>query len=71
MSDYVPPDQPSKDELIGPAKDFRTFIELEFERRRSSQKGFDRDLFDQAVGLVLSKLGNKGSTDQGVGDDHQ
>jgi hypothetical protein len=43
-------------ELTGPAKDFRAFIELEFERRRSSQKDFDPELFDEAVELVLDKL---------------
>jgi hypothetical protein len=43
-------------EIVGPAKDFRTFVELEFERRRSSQKDFDAGLFDDAVDLVLDKL---------------
>ena len=43
-------------ELSGPAKDFRAFIELELERRRSSQIDFDPELFDEAVELVLDKL---------------
>lgn len=41
---------------MGPARDFSNFIELEFERRRSSQKDFDAALFEQAVALVLDKL---------------
>ena len=47
---------PDPRELTGPAKDFGTFIELEHERRRSSDKDFDPELFDEAVELVLDKL---------------
>lgn len=49
---------PGARELTGPAKDFANFIELELERRRSSDKDFDPDLFDEAVELVLRKLRN-------------
>jgi len=47
---------PLTPELIGPARDFNSFIELEFERRRSSQKDFDAALFDEAVELVMHKI---------------
>jgi len=48
--------QPSSSQRVGPAHDFKDFIELEFERRRSSQKDFDAVLFDEAVTLVMKKI---------------
>jgi hypothetical protein len=56
MPDRAPQEQSYVHELSGPAKDFRGFIELELERRRSSDKDFDPELFDEAVELVLDKL---------------
>jgi hypothetical protein len=56
MPDRAPQEPPYIRELSGPAKDFAGFIELELERRRSSDKDFDPDLFDEAVELVLDKL---------------
>lgn len=47
--DRIPP-------LTGPAKDFSAFIELEHERRMSSDPEFDPELFREAVELVLAKL---------------
>jgi len=41
---------------LGPARDFAAFCELERERRRNSDDGFDPDRFDAAVTLVLGKL---------------
>lgn len=49
-------EQPDRRELVGPARDFRDFIELEFERRRSSQKDFDAKLFHEAVELAMKKI---------------
>ena len=47
--DRIPP-------LTGPAKDFSAYIELEHERRLSSDRDFDPELFREAVELVLAKL---------------
>jgi hypothetical protein len=44
------------DKPLGPARDFAAFCELERERRRNSDDGFDPDRFDAAVTLVLGKL---------------
>jgi len=56
MTEKAPPEQPRTNELIGPAKDFAAFAELESERRRSSEKEFDQNVFREAVELVLGKL---------------
>jgi hypothetical protein len=56
MTDTPSPEQPHTKELIGPAKDFASFAELEYERRRNSDKDFDPDVFREAVDLVLGKL---------------
>jgi hypothetical protein len=40
----------------GPARDFAAFCELDRERRRNSDDGFDPRLFDEAVALVLGRL---------------
>jgi len=56
MTDKTPPRQPRTNELIGPARDFAVFAELEYERRRNSDKDFDQDVFREAVDVVLGKL---------------
>lgn len=56
MAKTPSPEQPRPERLIGPAKDFSSYAELEYERRRSSEKDFDPDTFHEAVELVLSKL---------------
>jgi hypothetical protein len=43
--------------LLGPARDFAAFCELERERRRNSDDDFDPDLLEEAVALVLARLG--------------
>jgi hypothetical protein len=43
-------------DMVGPAKDFMGFIDLELERRRNSDQAFDPALFEEAVDLVLAKL---------------
>jgi hypothetical protein len=48
--------QSPSERLIGPAKDFASYAELEYERRRSSDEDFDPDRFREAVDLVLGKL---------------
>lgn len=55
MTDKEPP-EPHTHDLIGPAKDFADFVELEYERRRSSDQKFDPSTFKEAVELVLGKL---------------
>lgn len=56
MTDKPPHEAPPERELTGPGKDFAAFAELERERRRSSLKDFDPELFEEAVALVLGKL---------------
>jgi hypothetical protein len=48
--------QPAPPEPIGPARDFSEFITPEYERRRSTQKDFDAELFEEPVALVMDKL---------------
>ena len=55
--DAAPEPVPQETERQGPAQDFALFAELEFERRRNSQKDFDAETFRQAVELVLRRLG--------------
>ena len=55
--DAAPGPIPQETERQGPAQDFALFAELEFERRRNSQKDFDAETFRQAVELVLRRLG--------------
>ncbi len=43
-------------ERAGPARDFASFSELELERRRSSDKDFDAEIFREAVALALGKI---------------
>ncbi len=43
-------------ELTGPARTFAKFCSTELERR-SSEEDFDPEIFDEAVKLVLRKLG--------------
>jgi hypothetical protein len=63
---------PSTRERAGPAKDFAAFAELELERRRSSDRDFDLDLFKDAVALVVGKISGLGGEDPGeADDDHQ
>lgn len=52
--------QPVPD-LAGPARDFAAFCELERERRRNSDEDFDPERFDEALALVLAKLGGPGA----------
>lgn len=52
----MPEETPAPPAPIGPARDFRNFVELEFERRRSAQKDFDARLFEEAVELVMGKI---------------
>jgi hypothetical protein len=56
MSREAPVPRPDAQKVSGPAKDFSNFIELELERRRSSDTEFDLGLFEEAVELVLHKL---------------
>ena len=56
MPDTSPPRPPESPAPIGPAKDFASFVELEYERRRNSDDDFDPDVFREAVDLVLGKL---------------
>jgi hypothetical protein len=56
MTQTPAPDQPEPRGLIGPAKDFAAFAELEYERRRSADQDFDPVAFHEAVELVLGKL---------------
>jgi hypothetical protein len=56
MPDQEHSSKPVSPQPVGPARDFANFVKLELERRRSSQKDFDADLFDEAVSLVLGKL---------------
>jgi hypothetical protein len=44
-------------DLVGPARDFSAFCELERERRRNSDEDFDPGRFDEALALVVAKLG--------------
>ncbi len=48
-------------ERVGPARDFAAFCELERERRRNSDDDFDPERFDEALALVLAKLGGPGA----------
>jgi hypothetical protein len=62
----------STQERVGPAKDFMAFAELELERRRSSDRDFDLDLFKDAVALVVGKISGLGGEDLGEAvDGHQ
>ncbi len=45
------------DGLTGPARDFAAYSERELERRRISTTDFDEEAYDEAVRLVLRKLG--------------
>ncbi|MEA3291972.1 MAG: hypothetical protein U9Q71_06710 [Pseudomonadota bacterium] len=56
MTETTTENRPPDPELIGPAKDFADFAELEYERRRNSDPNFDPDSFHDAVALVLSQL---------------
>ena len=56
MTATTPAEQPHTKEFFGPAKDFAAFAELEYERRRNSDKDFDQNVFREAVELILSKL---------------
>lgn len=56
MTDPQSPDTDRSTKLTGPAKDFTAFVELEHERRLSSDPEFDPELFREAVELVLAKL---------------
>ena len=56
MTDQEQPHPQAGRELTGPARDFSAFVELEYERRMSSEKDFDPELFREAVELVLGKL---------------
>ena len=44
-------------ELTGPAKTFAKFCQPELERRGNSEEGFDKSIYEEAVRLVLRKLG--------------
>ncbi len=44
-------------ELKGPARDFAQFYTLELERRRNSEPEFDEILYEEAVKLIITKLG--------------
>jgi hypothetical protein len=48
-------------EAVGPARDFASFCELERERRRNADDDFDPERFDEALALVLAKLGGTGA----------
>jgi hypothetical protein len=56
MTDPEQPEPQPERPLTGPARDFAAFIELEYERRMSSERDFDPELFREAVDLVLGKL---------------
>ena len=56
MTEKPSPEQSDSQKLIGPAKDFAAFAELEYERRRNSDTDFDPEVFREAVELVLGKL---------------
>lgn len=47
------------DDLVisGPAKTFAEFCKPELERRSNSEQGFDQEIYEDAVRLVLRKLG--------------
>ena len=44
-------------DLKGPARDFADYCRAEKDRRMNSDTSFDVELFDEAVELVLRKLG--------------
>lgn len=44
-------------ELEGPAREFVAYCESELERLKSAGEVFDKAIFDDAVALVLQKLG--------------
>ncbi len=48
-------------ESVGPARDFAAFCELERERRRNSDDDFDPERFEEALALVIAKLGGSGA----------
>lgn len=56
MTDQPNLHQPPDARQPGPARDFAAFCELDRERRRNSDDGFDPNLFDEAVTLVLARL---------------
>jgi len=56
MTDHQPAEPERIPPLTGPAKDFSGYVELEHERRLSSDPEFDPELFREAVELVLAKL---------------
>jgi len=43
--------------LKGPAKSFAEYCEAELERRRNAEADFDEAVYQQAMQLVLRKLG--------------
>ncbi len=56
MTDQPNQQPPPDARQPGPARDFAAFCELDRERRRNSDDGFDPNLFDEAVTLVLDRL---------------
>ena len=50
------PSRPLQAELKGPAGEFTTYCEEEFQRRSNSGEAFDAELYEEAVQFVLSKL---------------
>jgi hypothetical protein len=55
------PDRPPDSRPAGPARDFAAFCELDRERRRNSDDGFDPSLFEEAAALVLGRLDPQGA----------
>ena len=71
MTENESPTLSGTQERAGPAKDFAAFAELELERRRSSDRDFDLDLFKDAVTLVVGKISGLGGDDpREAADDH-
>lgn len=59
-------------ERSGPARDFASFVELELERQRNSDKDFDAEVFHEAAALVLGKIEGLAGGEMGdPGNDHQ
>lgn len=50
----------------GPARDFAAYCAKELDRRRDSEQDFDPALYEEAVRLVLRKLGT--SEEEGDGE---
>lgn len=48
--------RPLEAELKGPAGEFSTYCQEEFQRRSNSGEEFDAELYHEAVQFVLSKL---------------